>query len=67
MKMVLLANLKRVGHSEGVWIYRDEVMGTEGTIWINSFLRTGFEAFTSVKAVIISLKNQNPMPDGFSL
>ena len=28
---------------------RDEVMGTEGTIWINSFLRTGFEMFTSGK------------------
>ncbi len=29
---------------------RDEVMGTEGTIWINSFLRTGFEMFTTGKA-----------------
>src|SRR5438093_1576135 len=28
---------------------RDEVMGSEGTIWINSFLRTGFEMFTSGK------------------
>ncbi len=26
---------------------RDEVMGTEGTIWINNFLRTGFEMFTT--------------------
>jgi hypothetical protein len=26
---------------------RDEVMGTEGTIWVNSFLRTGFEMFTT--------------------
>lgn len=26
---------------------RDEVMGTEGTIWINNFLRTGFETFTT--------------------
>jgi hypothetical protein len=26
---------------------RDEVMGTEGTIWVNSWLRTGFEMFTS--------------------
>ena len=24
-------------------------MGTEGTIWINSFLRTGFEMFTTGK------------------
>jgi hypothetical protein len=28
---------------------RDEVMGTEGTIWINSFLRTGFEMFSTGK------------------
>ncbi|MDH3651875.1 MAG: Gfo/Idh/MocA family oxidoreductase, partial [Saprospiraceae bacterium] len=26
---------------------RDEVMGTEGTAWINHFLRTGFEVFTA--------------------
>ena len=26
---------------------RDEVMGTEGTIWLNNFLRTGFEMFLS--------------------
>ncbi len=25
---------------------RDEVMGTEGTIWLNNFLRTGIEIFT---------------------
>ncbi|SEF45753.1 hypothetical protein SAMN03080598_00289 [Algoriphagus boritolerans DSM 17298 = JCM 18970] len=28
---------------------RDEVMGTEGTIWVNSFLRTGFEMLSSGK------------------
>ncbi|MEY2595497.1 MAG: hypothetical protein RL634_451 [Bacteroidota bacterium] len=28
---------------------RDEVMGTEGTIWINGFLRTGFDMFTTGK------------------
>lgn len=28
---------------------RDEVMGTEGTIWINNFLRTGFEMFSTGK------------------
>jgi len=28
---------------------RDEVMGTEGTIWVNNFLRTGFEMFTTGK------------------
>ena len=26
---------------------RDEVAGTEGTIWLNHFLRTGFDMFTS--------------------
>lgn len=26
---------------------RDEVMGTDGTIWINNFLRTGIEMFTA--------------------
>lgn len=26
---------------------RDEIAGTEGTIWMNHFLRTGFEMFTS--------------------
>ena len=26
---------------------RDEVMGTDGTIWVNNFLRTGFEMFTA--------------------
>src|SRR5690242_8217466 len=29
---------------------RDEVMGTEGTIWSNNFLRTGLEMFTTGKA-----------------
>jgi predicted dehydrogenase len=27
---------------------RDEISGTEGTIWLNHWLRTGFEMFTSV-------------------
>ncbi len=42
-----------IGQFEVSWAFRggmdlrDEVMGTEGTIWINSFLRTGFEMFTS--------------------
>jgi hypothetical protein len=26
---------------------RDEVMGTDGTLWVNNFLRTGFEMFTA--------------------
>ena len=45
-----------IGQFEVSWAFRggldlrDEVMGTEGTIWINSFLRTGFEMFTTGKA-----------------
>ena len=27
---------------------RDEISGTEGTIWLNHWLRTGFEMFTAV-------------------
>ncbi len=44
-----------IGQFEVSWTFRggmdlrDEVMGTEGTIWINNFLRTGFEMFTSGK------------------
>jgi len=44
-----------VGQFEVSWSFRggmdlrDEVMGTEGTIWINNFLRTGFEMFTTGK------------------
>jgi predicted dehydrogenase len=42
-----------IGQFEVSWAFRggmdlrDEVMGTEGTIWINNFLRTGFEMFTT--------------------
>jgi predicted dehydrogenase len=42
-----------LGQVEASWSFRggldvrDEVAGTEGTIWIDHFLRTGFEAFTS--------------------
>jgi predicted dehydrogenase len=45
-----------IGQFEVSWTFRggldlrDEVMGTEGTIWINSFMRTGFEMFTTGKA-----------------
>lgn len=45
-----------IGQFEVSWTFRggldlrDEVMGTEGTIWINSFLRTGFEIFSSGNA-----------------
>lgn len=45
-----------IGQFEVSWTFRggldlrDEVMGTEGTIWINSFMRTGFEMFTTGKS-----------------
>lgn len=44
-----------IGQFEVSWTFRggldlrDEVMGSEGTIWTNGFLRTGFEMFTSGK------------------
>ncbi len=44
-----------IGQFEVSWTFRggldlrDEVMGTEGTIWINGFLRTGLEMFTTGK------------------
>jgi len=43
-----------LGQFEVSWTFRggmdlrDEVAGTEGTIWLNHFLRTGFEMFTAV-------------------
>ncbi|MCL6538833.1 MAG: Gfo/Idh/MocA family oxidoreductase [Acidothermus sp.] len=42
-----------IGQFEVSWTFRggmdlrDEIAGTEGTIWLNHFLRTGFEMFTS--------------------
>ncbi len=44
-----------IGQFEVSWTFRggmdlrDEVMGSEGTIWTNNFLRTGFDMFTSGK------------------
>ena len=43
-----------IGQIEVSWCFRggmdlrDEVSGTEGTVWINHWLRTGFEMFTNV-------------------
>lgn len=43
-----------VGQFEVSWIFRggmdlrDEIAGTEGTIWLNHWLRTGMEMFTAV-------------------
>jgi predicted dehydrogenase len=45
-----------IGQFEVSWSFRggmdlrDEVMGTEGTIWANNFLRTGFEMFSTGNA-----------------
>lgn len=42
-----------IGQFEVSWTFRggmdlrDEVAGTEGTIWLNHFLRTGFEVFST--------------------
>lgn len=42
-----------VGQFEVSWAFRggldlrDEVMGTHGTVWLNHFLRTGFDMFTA--------------------
>lgn len=44
-----------IGQFEVSWTFRggldlrDEVMGSEGTIWLNNFLRTGFDMFTTGK------------------
>jgi predicted dehydrogenase len=43
-----------IGQFEVSWTFRggldlrDEISGTEGTIWLNHWLRTGFEMFTAV-------------------
>jgi predicted dehydrogenase len=43
-----------IGQFEVSWTFRggmdlrDEICGTEGTIWLNSFLRTGFEMYTAI-------------------
>lgn len=42
-----------IGQFEVSWTFRggldirEEIMGSEGTIWLNNFLRTGFDMFTS--------------------
>ena len=42
-----------IGQFEVSWSFRggmdlrDEISGMEGTIWLNHFLRTGFEMFTA--------------------
>ncbi|MXV50857.1 Gfo/Idh/MocA family oxidoreductase [Pedobacter sp. HMF7647] len=51
-----------IGQFEVSWCFRggmdlrDEVQGTEGSIWINNFLRTGFEMFSSGKGGYVAEK-----------
>jgi predicted dehydrogenase len=52
--LIRFAN-KAIGQFEVSWTFRggmdlrDEVAGTEGTLWLNHFLRTGFEMFTAAR------------------
>ena len=54
-----------IGQFEVSWNFRggmdlrDEVMGTEGTIWLNSFLRTGFEMFSTGKGGYVAEKAES--------
>ena len=54
-----------IGQFEVSWTFRggldlrDEVMGTEGTIWLNNFLRTGFEMFTTGKGGYVAEKSES--------
>lgn len=51
-----------IGQFEVSWTFRggmdlrDEVVGTEGSIWINNFLRTGFEMFSTEKGGYLAEK-----------
>jgi predicted dehydrogenase len=51
-----------VGQFEVSWTFRggmdlrDEVSGTQGTIWTNHFLRTGFEMFTAARGGYVAEK-----------
>ena len=55
-----------IGQFEVSWSFRggmdlrDEIAGTEGTIWLNHWLRTGFEVFSSVgSAKYVSEKSES--------
>lgn len=54
-----------IGQFEVSWAFRggmdlrDEVMGTEGTIWLNNFLRTGFEMFSTGKGGYVAEKAES--------
>ena len=61
-----------IGQFEVSWTFRggmdlrDEVAGTEGTIWTNHFLRTGFEMFSSGPAAATSPRRRRPRAAGSS-
>ena len=54
-----------MGQFEVSWCFRggldlrDEVMGTEGTIWLNGFMRTGFEMFSTGKGGYVAEKAES--------
>ena len=54
-----------IGQFEVSWTFRggmdlrDEVAGTEGTIWTNHFLRTGFEMFSSGEGGYVAEKAES--------
>jgi predicted dehydrogenase len=54
-----------VGQFEVSWTFRggmdlrDEVSGTQGTIWTNHFLRTGFEMFTAASGGYVAEKAES--------
>ncbi len=54
-----------MGQFEVSWCFRggmdlrDEVMGTEGTIWLNNFMRTGFEMFSTGKGGYVAEKAES--------
>lgn len=62
--MVKYAN-GAIGQFEVSWCFRggmdlrDEVMGAEGTIWLNNFLRTGFEVFKAGKGGYVAEKAES--------
>ncbi len=50
------ASSRSAGHFRGGMDLRDEVSGTQGTIWTNHFLRTGFEMFTAARGGYVAEK-----------
>lgn len=54
-----------IGQFEVSWSFRggmdlrDEVAGTEGTIWLNNFLRTGFEMYSTGNGGYVAEKSES--------